>query len=330
MKAKYSKQIYLGYAPSGKQVRTRVYGDTLTELKAEERKARAEFDQRKNPSDISFGDYAEQWISIYKADRSPSTLYMYRSVLKHCRDIWNVKLRKLTRSDYQKLIAQISDRPNTANKLALTLMQIIRSAALDGIIPMPAWRFERIKDKPREKEYLSDAEMLRIFDVELPIKDKLFVRLIGTFGLRPQEAFALTRDSFRDGSLIIDKAVGYDGDRPFIKGTKNEKTRSLPVPEAVSALLALYFADFRGFYLFSDKEDALLTKYQAQRYARRICDAIGINNLYILRHTVATKLYYKVSPKLASYYLGHSEQVFISTYSHLDRSKEPTNVFDLV
>ena len=329
MKAKYSKQIYLGYAPSGKQVRKRIYGDTLTELKAEERKARAEFDLRKNPVDITFGEYAEKWISIYKADRSPSTLYMYHSALKHCRNIWNVKLRKLTRSDYQELVAKVSDRPNTAKKLALTLMQIIRSAALDGISPMPAWRLDTVKYKPKERGYLSDAEMLRIFELDLSIRDKLFVRLIGTFGLRPQEAFALTRDSFREGSLIIDKAVGYEGDRPFLKGTKNEKARALPVPEAVSALLALYFADFRGFYLFGDKEDALLTKYQAQRYSRHICDEIGINNLYILRHTVATKLYYKISPKLASYYMGHSEQVFISTYSHLDRSKEPSNVFEV-
>lgn len=328
MRAKYSKQVFLGRNKEGKEVRKRIYANSESALREAERKARNEFERAGNPSDITFKEYADRWLDVYKGNREPSTIYMYRSKIALCEDIFAMPMNKLTRTDYQKLVTKCSDHPNTAKKLALTLMQIIRSAALDGIIPMPAWKFEVVKYKPKEKEYLSDDQMIRIFELDLPIRDKLFVRLIGTFGLRPQEAFALSRDSFRDGSLIIDKAVGYDGDRPYIKGTKNEKSRVLPVPEAVSALLALYFADFRGFYLFGDKEDGLMTKYQAQRYSRHICDAIGINNLYILRHTVATKLYYKVSPKLASYYMGHSEQVFISTYSHLDRSRESlVNVF---
>lgn len=329
MRAKYSKQIYLGYSPEGKQIRRRVYGDTLTELKAEERKARADFDLVRNPSEITFGDYAERWLKIYKASRSPSTLYMYRSAFKHCASVWNIPLRKLTRSDYQSLVSACADRPNTANKLSLTLMQILRTASSDGIIPYPTWRFERIKENKAEQSYLSDEEMIRIFEVELPLRDKLFVRLIGTFGLRPHEAFALSRDSIRGSSLIIDRAVGYDGNIPFIKTTKNRKTRTLPLPESIISLLSAYIADLRGFYLFANEDGELMTRYQSQRYSRQICDAVGINNLYILRHTVATKLYYKISPKLASYYLGHSEQIFISTYSHLDRTKEPrVNVFE--
>lgn len=329
MRAKYSKQIYLGYSPEGKQIRRRVYGDTLTELKAEERKARADFDLVKNPSEITFGDYAERWLRIYKADRSPATMEMYRTKLSKCKDIWNIPLRKLTRSDYQAVVSSCTDRPNTAKKLALTLSQILKAAASDGIIPYPLWKFEKIKEPKNEKAYLSDSEMIRIFETDLPMKEKVFVRLIGTFGLRPQEALALSKDSLQGNMLLIDRAVGYDRNIAYIKQTKNDKVRSLPVPEDVSSLLSAYIAHIRGFYLFANDDEAIMSKSQARAFCERICRETGISNLYILRHTVATKLYYRTSPKLAAYYLGHSEQVFLNTYSHLDRSKEPmVNVFE--
>lgn len=329
MKSKYSKQVFLGRNKEGKEVRKRIYANSVSALNEAERKARNEFEKIRNPSNITFKEYADRWLEAYKSSKSHSTIYMYKSKIALCSDLFSTPLKSLTRSDYQAVISAHSKKPNTANKLALTIMQILKSASLDGIIPYPNWRFERIKETPKEMHFLSDEEMIRIFEIELPIRDKLFVRLVGTFGLRPQEAFALTRDSFRDSQLIIDKAVGYEGDHAVLKGTKNGKVRALPVPEAIDDLRARYFAVLRGFYLFGNEEDALLSRYQSERYKRHICEAIGINNLYVLRHTVATKLYYKVSPKLASYYLGHSEQVFLNTYSHLDLSREAMlNVFE--
>ena len=47
-------------------------------------------------------------------------------------------------------------------------------------------------------------------------------------------------------------------------------------------------------------------------------------NFYTFRHNRATELYYLqgVSTKKKAEYMGHSELMFIKTYSHLDDSRE--------
>lgn len=322
MTSKYSKQVFLGRNREGKEVRKRIYANSVSALNEAERKARNEFEKVRNPSDITFGEYAERWLEVYKGSRSPATIEMYRTKLSLCRDISETPLRLLTRSDYQRLVTQCSDRPNTAGKLALTIEQIVRSAFEDGIIEKPLGRLERPKVKSKTIAPLTDAEMVRIFETELPLRDKLFVRIVGTYGLRPAEAFALNIDSFQGDRLIIDRSVGYDGNKPFIKETKNDKVRILPMSETVRPLLNAYIAQIATFYLFPNEIGELMSKSQSRAYCERICREIGISKIYVLRHTVATKLYYKVSPKMGAYLMGHSENVFLNTYSHLDSAQE--------
>lgn len=329
MKAKYTKQIVLGRGNDGRQVRKRIRANSLTALNEEERKARNEYDRAHNPLKVTFGDYAVNWLDTFKAGRAPATIEMYRTKFVHCKDIWKKPLNKISRSEYQALIARVADRPNTADKLAKMLMQILRAAAADGIIAYPNWKFEKPKLIQPKKEALSESKMIDIFELPLDLRDRLFVRILGTYGLRPGEAFALSVDSIApDGSILIDRAVKYDRNKPFIGPTKNGKVRQLPPSDAVAPLLALYLASFSGFYLFGNKEGELMLKSQSRAYCARISAEIGVKNLYQLRHTVATKLYYApISAKLGSELLGNSENVFVNTYSHLDLSKENINVF---
>lgn len=329
MKTKYSKHIVLGYGPDGRPIRKRIKGNSQNELLQNERRARNEYDRANNPSKITFGNYAIKWLETYKAGRAPATVEMYRTKFAHCAPIWKRPFNEVTRSEYQALITAVSDRPNTASKLRLMLTQIIKAGAADGIIPFPSWKLETVKQKAKPVTALSENEMIKIYELPLPLKDRLFVRLIGVYGLRPGEALALSRDSITaEGGLIIDRAVKYDHNNAFIGPTKNGTVRTLPPSEAVAPLLAQYLADFNGFYLFGNNSGELMSKSQKSAYCKRISEQIGVKRLYVLRHSVATKLYYAISPKYGSQLLGNSENVFINTYAHLDLEKEPIiNVF---
>lgn len=53
-------------------------------------------------------------------------------------------------------------------------------------------------------------------------------------------------------------------------------------------------------------------------------DLLNGMTMYTFRHNRATELYYLagVSTKKKAEYMGHSEIMFLRTYSHLDESKE--------
>lgn len=57
-------------------------------------------------------------------------------------------------------------------------------------------------------------------------------------------------------------------------------------------------------------------------------DKLNSMTFYTFRHTVGTRLYYMsgISTKYKAYLMGHTEQVFLSTYSHLDSEKEDVSV----
>ena len=70
--------------------------------------------------------------------------------------------------------------------------------------------------------------------------------------------------------------------------------------------------------------------------SERILKAIGVPKctLYSFRHRRATDLYYLtqqvgsgVTTKYAASILGHSELVFLKTYSHVDMDQESKNIY---
>ena len=163
-------------------------------------------------------------------------------------------------------------------------------------------------------------------NADLNESDRLFLDILITFGLRPAEALALTPADFdqKNGVLHVTKAVemGNDGSAK-IKSTKTGISRDIPLP-----------AGFRNppkttFYLFTRKDGQLVNKSAYRRMSERILKAVDVPGitLYAFRHRRATDLYYltqngTISTKQAAALMGHSEEIFIKTYSHIDTSKE--------
>ena len=171
----------------------------------------------------------------------------------------------------------------------------------------------------------------------------MLVLILRTFGLRPSEALALTVHDFdfKRNILHINKALELSKDSQ-LKDTKTGMSRDIPIPPSVVPVLRSYFKQIRGFYLFTDEQGNLITKngyYSiAKRITGKINEAMGGNenmnaipgfSLYAFRHLRATELLYRTQSKdhpisilQAAELMGHSVNVFLNTYSHIQKENE--------
>lgn len=335
--ARYSKQISLGYNQEGQRVRKRIYADSQQELKRKEREILLKSEELLIPGS-TFEEYKKIWLEAYKKNREANTLEYYETALKKLSPLDSYQLKNIRRTQIQSIIRDNWDKPVTCRKISITAGQIFSAALADGLIVRnPAAGLELPKVVKHEKRILTSAEKDAIESVELPEKEKLFLMLERRLGLRPEETRGLTKAaiSFKDKTLTISQASAFAKNSPVIKDTKNHKHRTLPLDSGL--LEALRKQDF---IIFPNSSGELMTKSEYRRFSERIFNAINeklggtkdidvLNGMtfYTLRHTKGTELYYltqegKISTKLAAEYMGHSEMVFLSTYSHIDREKE--------
>lgn len=350
MPYKYSKYITIGeMTDDGKRQRKRFYGNTKIELEENIRKYFAEKEKVRNPSEMSFKRYADQWTEVYKSGRSFRTQEMYHTIINKCKPIWNKKMSLITKTDLQKIIQDHWDTPRQTQVLNMGIKQIFRAAVIDGIIAFsPAEDLTLPKRPKTERRLLTEEEVEAARNAELAPMDRMFLTILMVFGLRPQEALALTKKDFdfKRNVLVINKAVKlHYGEHNEIADTKNGNTRGIPIPNGFKTVLDAYKQPYNSSFLFSKQNGQLCTAIAYQGISKRILKAINkelggddttdkLNGMqmYSFRHFRATQLYYltqkgKISTKKAAYLMGHTEQVFLMIYSHIDDSKE--NLEDL-
>ena len=347
--AKFKKQIYLGCGPSGKQIRKWIYGDTKAELERNILNARIEAGKVVNPIGMTFGEFSERWFEIYKAHRSGQTREMYQNALKKCAGLNRYPVAKITRSMCQQLISENWAHPRSAKILSDTMRQIFRTAVADGMIAAnPAEALALPKKEKRDFHLMTDAELDAVDRADLNDQDRLLVTILRVFGLRPAEALALQPTDFdwTKKVLRITKAVEMTNDsKSQIKSTKTGVSREIPIPEHLVAPLRRRIRSISGFLLFPKATGGLYTKNAYRRMSERVLNAINeaaggsrsLNmipevTLYSFRHRRATDLYYltqtgEISTKKAAALMGHSEMVFLSTYAHIDESREGTDIY---
>ena len=331
--AKYNVQVSFGSDANGRRIRKRFRADSKSELQRKIDQYKYELRQVSNPSDISFQKYSEHWFQTYKANRAKQTQEMYIYALRKCSALNPHKVNEITKSMCQATVNESWEHPSAAEDLANTLKQIFRSAVADGIISNSPAEHLELPKKPESKFYLlTDEDLKAVADADLNESDRLFVTLLQIFGLRPAEALALYPEDFDLDKkiLYIAKACELSNDNVgSLKNTKTGVTREIPIPDALIPFLRFHFQGKSGSLLFQRKSGGPYTKSAYRRLSERILKAIGIPQctLYSFRHRRATDLYYLcqrgiISHKYAAQTLGHSEIIFLRTYSHVDMKME--------
>ncbi len=337
---KYHKQISLGIGANGKVIRKHVYANSQRELNDQIIKLKIEYEKYKDPTEMTFKQYADQWNEAYNQKKSVRTREYYNSGISLLENIHHKKLKAVTKTDMQTIINGYSDHPRTCEKIVQVAAAIFASAIIDGkIVFNPALKLTYEKYKAPEKRAFTDEEVAAIKKADLDPRERMVVDLFFYFGFRPEELRALMPTDFNleTNEVTINKAVTFNGNSPLLKTTKNKKVRTIPIPNALLPELTDYLEKNLSFYLFPMRDGNPMSKTSWLKFSKKVFAKInaalgGDENIdklngmtwYTFRHNCGTRLYYinGISTKYKAYFLGHTEPVFISTYSHLDAEKE--------
>ena len=156
--------------------------------------------------------------------------------------------------------------------------------------------------------------------------------------------FLKFHNDFDENILLIDSAITYVSNQPILKETKTKKVRLLPIPDRLIPWLKETLNSIDGNIIFSYK-GGFMTKsafrYFSNRIFKKINTALGgdketnmLNGLtfYTFRHNKATALTeggIDLSLKAQAEYMGHSVDMLLNTYSHVNIAKEDPRKFDL-
>lgn len=303
------------------------------------------------PSNISFVDYSKHWLKVRKEVREKNTKKMYKNVIEcHFRPLGELRLADIKHSHIQGLINSRIDSPRTCQDIALTVNQILKMAVQDSYITQD--QFLKItsglavpKYKAPERRILTAEEKEAIKTAAFTDREKAFVYILYSCGLRRGEALALTPFDFKftpKGSTVtINKTIIFDGNNPEIKNhpKSDHGFRTVPVPETAAAFLKKYIDSLTRPYLFTNVlNDSLITLSGYNKMWRQIVKKMNyaaggtdsfpvVQDLtaHIFRHNYCTNLCYQVpaiSIKKIASLLGDTEKMVMNVYNHIWEEKE--------
>lgn len=176
---------------------------------------------RRKKSEQLLHKYFEEWIHLYKADAVRSvTLRKYYMTLQKIAELApNLKLKDLSRKEYQKLLNEyaLTHEKQTTMDFHHQLKGAILDAVDEGLIEVNPTRKIIIKGKkPTEKKpkFINQFEvqgLLKQLDLAEEISWDWYILLITKTGLRFSEALALTPNDFdfSKQQIIINKTWNY-------------------------------------------------------------------------------------------------------------------------
>lgn len=332
-----------------------VYGTTIKEVETKKLELinNVKLGHCNLSSKTLFKDYKSRWFDAKKEMISAKSIAMYRSILiNHFSRIDYKKLDTIKKTDIQLIMNDLKDKPNTANKVFMTLNQIFESAVDDDLIMKNPCRSKSIiipkAKKKNKKRILNDTEFYLCEVSDFTDRERMFVYMSMYCGLRPEETRALTKNDFilneNCNYVIVNKTVVYVNNQPiFQKFTKNHtSTREVPLFGKIIPFIKYFLSTLSHDILFTNISDTehYMTKQGYDWLIKKIKDKIYFKSLeldvdfdkknftpYIFRHTYATLLYYSgIRLKDAMYYMGHSDLKMLNdVYIHLDNEKLRNN-----
>ncbi|MBR0090181.1 MAG: site-specific integrase [Lachnospiraceae bacterium] len=303
-------------------------------------------------SNISFGEYKEQWLSVAKSSREKNTILMYRNILSLLSFMDDLRMADIRHAHFQQAINENAEHPRTCQQIYLTLRQIIKMAVRDRILPrnaiddlaadisLPSYQ------KPQRRA-LTAREKDAILSVELDPRKMAFLFLLYSCGLRRGEALALSRFDFdwSNNTVSITKTLIF-APHPEIKPYPKSKNgiRVVPIPSSAIPKIKPFVESSDGGCLFRTQHGDLMTATGYNRLWRSILVSVnrtlgsGQNahhrangepthglTAHVLRHNYCTELCYQIpsiSTKMIARLMGDTEKMVLDVYSHIVEEKE--------
>lgn len=361
-KAKYAKnsrgewetKIWDGtYNADGSKHRKRLVSKKSSadlERQVNQLKSEVENGQYVQSTDVGFLEYARGWLLTKKAAREMNTRKMYENIIEtHLSFLEDVRLSDIRNSHFQLAINNALDKPRTCQQIEVTFKQIMKMAVADNYIG--PGMYDKIcndvnlpKYIKKEKRPLTVEEKAAIPLADFTDREKAFVYIIYSCGLRRGEALALSKFDFKlQGGkyfVSITKTLIFPNNASEIKPMpkSNNGFRTVPVPDSTAAFLKGYIADLPGTFLFTCRDGSNMTHsayvkmwqsiVRKMNYAAGGTDAFPVISdltAHIFRHNYCTNLCYQVpaiSIKKIAQLMGDTEKMVLDVYNHIMDEKE--------
>ena len=302
---------------------------------------------------ISFYEYALQWVESSKSAKSLRTKDMYSGCVKrHFSSLQNILLQDISHRHFQQLINANIDKPRTCQIIDITFKQVIKSAVKDHYLPKSALD-DILEDvslpayHKTEKRPLTDVEKKAIKLVKLPPNKNAFLKILFYTGVRRGEALALMKGDFdfKKKTVSISRDIQFHSSGSTIKQSPKSSNgfREIPLSDALIDEIKDYVLSCDD-YLFKTQQGGIMTDTAYRRMWQSIITslniALGYNpnakkdktekqitdlTAHIFRHNFCTELCYQVpaiSTKKIARILGDSEKMVLDVYSHIKEEKE--------
>jgi integrase len=280
----------------------------------------------------TFGDYMASWLAT-KADVSPRTRINIEGRLRnHILPVFaDMPVARIQPTDVRGFVASLTDAglaPPTVKAAYLVLAQILRTAAIDGLIARsPCVEIDLPRDRRREGMRFLEPGQVDTLAGAIDDRYRALVYLAAYGGLRAGELVALkvSRVNTLAGTLEVAEAASEVRGRVTFGPTKTGRVRTIGLPRFLAEMLGGHIGRYpsEGGFVFSAPEGGALR--WRNFYARRFRPAVAGAGLpkklrfHDLRHTCAALLIANSRHmEEVKDHLGHSSiRVTSDRYGHL-------------
>lgn len=347
-------QVYLGMVDGKRKYKT-VYGTTQKEAdqKAEELRLKMSKGIDISRENDSFYQWAEFWMASKVLDIGNSQKLQYqRCVNRYNEAFGKVAISEIKTYDIQLIINDMAvhntntGKPSSKKLLSMmkyTAQQIFRFAINNRIIDYnPADAVTIPKNAPQESRRALTSDE-RDWIINTTHKAQIAAMIMMFAGLRKGELIPLTWSDIdlNEGSISVNKAVEYIGEKPQIKSTKTKSgIRTVYIPDTLIGFLKnvpktniLVYPNSKGNMhtktTFKRWWDSYMLEIDMQhgKYPQRESKydprfhGVSIDHItpHMLRHTFCTMMYENgVDVVTAKNQMGHADiKTTLEIYTHL-------------
>lgn len=303
---------------------------------------------------ITIEEWSNRWFDTYKSDKEQATKNMYSDALKLyiIPALGSIKIKNVKENDITSMLNKLNDKPRQKEIVLLTIKQILDKAVDNDLIYKNVANKVKIKKhKPASKIPLSELEINYLKKVSEKDKRCFMLLFMLYTGLRREEVAPLRyKDIDIENKLLsVNKAVHWENNKPFVKSTKNEDIRNIPILDVIFKDVKemkeshknsdIVFPSVKSNSIMSEtsirrllehtlveinklyKKDQLDTQKSVSKGEQKEIDIKTIKFTYHqLRHTYVCMLHKAEIPvKEAQYLTGHKTlNVLLNIYTHLD------------
>lgn len=323
---RFRKTWWVDFSYKGHRTRVRSpdnskAGTEAYEALLRQKLARGEPIDKKERTDVTFGEFVEEWFTHYvQANNKESEKRSKRSILdKHLIPFFGkMKLSEIQSGivERYKSAKKMQDmHPKSINNELAVLRKCLHSAAEWGKIPsVPI--IKALRTPPLVTDFLAESEEEALLSrVTNPLAHAMILTALHT-GMRIGELMGLEWQAidFGNRQITVCKSVV----RNIPSSPKSNRIRHIPMTDTlVDELLPMRKA---SGLVFPRPNGSWLSDIITTKLIQKACDEAGVRRVgwHLLRHTFASRLVSRGIPiRAVQQLLGHSSVTMTERYAHL-------------